>query len=59
MDCMMSTLRKFLEKLSLFMNKNIKNFKKEFKKIVDENEDIIDDIQIDNPEIRKIIGIFL
>ena len=50
---------KFLEKLSLFMNKNIKNFKKEFKKIVDENEEIIDDIQIDNPEIRKIIGIFL
>ena len=41
------------------MNKNIKNFKKEFKKIVDENEEIIDDIQIDNPEIRKIIGIFL
>jgi hypothetical protein len=50
---------KFLEKLSLFMNKNFKNFKKEFKKIVDENEEIIDDIQIDNPEIRKIIGIFL
>jgi hypothetical protein len=50
---------KFLDKLASFINKNIKNFKKEFKKLVDENEEIINDIQIDNPEIKTILQIFL
>jgi hypothetical protein len=50
---------KFLDRLASFINKNIKTFKKEFTKLVDENEEIIDDIQIDNPDIRNIIKIFL
>lgn len=50
---------KFLNNLASFINKNIKNFKKEFKKLVDENEEIINDIQIDNPEIKTILQIFL
>ena len=50
---------KFLKKLASFINKNIKTFKKDFKKLVDENEEIINDIQIDNPDVRKIIHIFL
>jgi hypothetical protein len=49
----------FLNNLASFINKNIKNFKKEFKKLVDENEEIINDIQIDNPEIKNILQIFL
>ena len=49
---------KFLNKLASFINNNIKNFKKEFKKLVDENEEIIDDIYIDNPEIKNILQIF-
>jgi hypothetical protein len=50
---------KFLEKLASFIDKNIKTFKMDFKKLVDENEEIINDIQIDNPDVRKIIQIFL
>jgi len=49
----------FLNQLASFVNKNIPNFKKEFKKSVNENEEIINDIQIDNPEIKNILMIFL
>jgi hypothetical protein len=49
----------FLNQLASFVNKNIPNFKKEFKRLVNENEEIINDIQLDNPEIKNILGIFL